>query len=340
MRISNNYVSFNQRINNQTSLKSNNSVSFKSLFADAKPCNMQDYANYDMLMQILGHTDFREIKGCSTRIFREHVSQLALAKLLNPNEKTQIKVLGCSDGSEAYAYAIAMKESMGTKAKENIKILGIDNKPYIIALANTGKIVCSDIEKEYANNLVKGRTPLTGSGWDKYLQKTSRPENFSKLVDTYPQLAYAEKEPVARKTIGNGLEWYRVNQENLPEITFKKDDLFNQLNSTDNVKNEVYVVANTAGYMLEKGPEAYIKIFEDIKNANKGNNKNIYVVVGDLEQVQLNPNMRTMIANSDKFMIRHAIKELGFSNLSESELDLLDVNCPKEAASKIYKLAK
>ncbi len=133
-------VRFNSYYNKTVTNKIKNSPAFGSVCADADSYNQQDYAIYT-----LAHRGYNIIKSSSTRIFRELPSELAIAKLLNlnPNQKSQIKILGCSDGSEAWAHAITIKEVMGENAK-NVDIQAVDKAPHMIEAAKTGYLVLSD----------------------------------------------------------------------------------------------------------------------------------------------------------------------------------------------------
>lgn len=327
-----------QKEQSNTQNKISNNLLFTSLYADARGENQNAYGIYTM-----HNSGFAKVKRCATRIFRELPSQIAISKLLDPDKKTQINILGCSDGSEAYAYAIVMKEAMGDKAQENIKIKAVDFAPYMVDIAKTGAIVCSDIEKKYANgnyDRTGSSSPLRGEGWDKYLTKSERPEGFEQALEKYPFLQYVECDPVARKTIGNGLEWYEINKEGLPEIEFKQGDMRNHTFSNDEVEAEVYVIANSGAYLAESNPDDYIKLFEDIKNANKGKGKDVYVVIGDVELSLTNPAMSRLlgIRPGTQNRIKHSITDLGFEKVSDTKLRKKGVEHYKDAANKIYKL--
>ncbi len=300
--------------------------SFGSLCADATPNNQDAYAIYTLICP-----DFSKMKCSSTRIFRELSSELAISKLLNPKEKSEIRILGSSDGSEAWAYAIAVKEEMGENAK-NVNIQGIDIAPYMTDLSNTGCLVLSSIEKKYAEGtgfVSYDKSPLAGKGWHKYLTKTQRPEKFNEILEKYPYTKYMECDPVVNKSIGNGLDWYEINKEGLPEVKFECADMRNCVKPNENVDNQVYVIANSAAYLIEKNPNDFIKLFQDIKQQNK-DKKNVYVVVGNLENRFFN-SLRGM-------MMQANINSLGFDHVSEKDLKKLGIKGNKEAASKIYKL--
>ncbi len=333
--INNNYINQNQNIREK---RIQNSPSFTSVFADANPDNEKIYGIYT-----LQSYNFSKLKRSSTRIFRELPSQIAVSKILKPNEKNEIKVLGCSDGSEAWAYGIVMKEEMGDKAKENVKIKGVDMAPYMIEIAKTGKIVCSDVERKYANGTgVKTgyESPVKGDKWNYHLKLSTRPEGFDTLLAQYPQLKYYERDPVVRKCIGEGLDWFEVNKEGLPETTFTKGDMLNHLTPDKDSDAVVYVVANTAGYLMERGIDDYIGLFEKIKKENEGSKRKVYVVVGDVENTLLSPNsIKTMgIKQGEQNRIRNSITNLGFDKIPDHKLRKAGVVNYKDAANKIYQL--
>lgn len=339
MRISPISYSYNNSYSASKKQNTNSAPSFTSLFADATPSNEGRYAYYT-----INNPLFAKLKNSSTRIFRELPSQIAISKLLNPDEKSEIKVLGCSDGSEAWAYGIVLKEEMGDKASQNVKIKGVDISPQMIEIAKTGRITCSDVERKYASG--KGEktgneSPVKGDKWDNYLIKSTRPEGFTRALENHPFLKYVEYDPAANKSIGNGIEWYEINQDGLPETTFEQGDMLKHLDPDDEAQNEVYVVANSAAYLIQnKGEEAYIKLFQDIKEKNEGKNKNVYVVVGDVENRVLSPVAIKQMGIPAKMQngIRRSIKELGFEKISDTKLRKKGVANYKDAASKIYVL--
>lgn len=323
----------NNSLNNNR--KQVNQVAFTSVVSCALPQNQHLYA-----IELSKNRDFQEIKTHSTRPFRELSTQLALVNMLNPDKKTKINILGCSDGSEAYAYAIALNELWGAKAKENAVIKGVDIAPYMIELAKTGKISCADAEKFYANCTPDDKlnsSPLKGAGWNKYLTKTSRPENFTHLLEHFPFLKYMEKDPVTGITLGRGLNWYKVNQKDLPEITFETGDMMAHTTSTQNVDVEVYVIANSAGYMLVENPDSYMYFFNNIKNANKTGGKEVYVVTGELENIMLNTPVGNQagITGAKQREINDMIEFLGFEKMSE---DTSDTPFRSKPENNIYKL--
>ena len=308
---------------------------FKSVLPDITP---QNTFIYHILSS--GDESFTQLRLSATRIFRALSSQNAITKLLPKNEKSEIKVLGCSDGSEAWAYAIMAKENMGENAK-NVNIIGIDKADYLIETAKTGKIMCSDIEKKYAFNEfnVSGLvSPLFAKGWDKYLTKCSRPKIVEILQQKHPCMQYIDFNPIERTTLGNGNNWYDINKEGLPKVSFKTGDIFNNLEPENkSAKNVVYVVANTAAYILEQDPAKFVKLFYDIKEKNK--RKNVYVVLGKMEYLVLkDPNQRYKLSGNLRQIINYTLDSLGYKNISEDEAKKFGSTDYKEIAAKILKL--
>lgn len=320
--------------------KAADNISFKSVISSAVPQNQHHYQRF-----LYGNKDFAIIKQHSTRMFRELPTELAMTKLLDSDKKTQINVLGCSDGSEAYAYAIALKENWGEKAKRNVNIKGVDLSPYMIELARTGKISCAEVERLYANhteNNSGSKSPLKGEGWEKYLTKTTAPGNYAALKSNYPFLRFLEIDPVANISIGRGLNWYKINTQDLPDITFEVGNMMNHTNSTKEVDAEVYVIANSAGYLLDKNPDDFIFFFNNVRNANKDNNKDIYVVTGDLERILLQTKIGNKLGISPRKQeqIMDMIDMLGFKKVSEQTLKKLGIGDFKEASCNIYRLER
>lgn len=322
---------------NNTVFKTNytKKPSFKSILSDITPQN-------SIIYEIIGGSNphFTQLRLSSTRIFRALSSQNAITKMLPKNEKSEIKILGCSDGSEAWAYAIMAKENMGENAK-NVNVTGVDKADYLIETAKTGKIMCSDIEKNYAANEpnVTGLvSPLFLDGWNKYLTKCPRPKEVEALQQKYPCMRYIDFNPIEGTTLGNGNNWYDINKEGLPKVSFKTGDMFDNLEPENKeVKNVVYVIANTAAYLLEENPAKFVKLFSDIKEKNKG--KNVYVVLGKMEYIVLkDPNPRFILNGNLRQIVNNAINSLGYKNISEDEAKKFGSIDYKEIAAKITKL--
>lgn len=321
---------YNYQIKNLASLK--NQPSFTSFCSDANGKTEPYYRDYT-----IKHKDYAKMKESSTRIFRDLPSQLAIANMLNPNQKSQIKILGCADGSEVWGYAIAIKEAMGENAK-NVSIQGVDKAPYMIETAKTGCLVLSDVEHEYAqgeNKAYKEKSPIEDEGWDNYLIKTQRPQGFDKITKEYPFMKYYENDPVVKKSIGSGLEWYEINKEGLPEVSFEQGDMLDYLKSDDEAQNVVYVMANSSAYVFQNNPNDFIKLFQRIKENNKG--KNVFVALGDIENMLLNSN-RLGIPYRTRLALNGIIDALGFKHVSPYELRQLGILSDETTSNKLYKL--
>ena len=240
-------------------------LSFKGILADGIPNFGPKYSEYTTRQIKIGNHDFLTIKSCMTKIFRELHSQVTLAKMINPHERTKIHILGCSDGSEAFAYGIIFRTIMGKISKKNVEILGVDLQ-----------IEKNEVEKQY---------------------------------------------------IGCGMNWCRIDSNDLPKITFKCGDMFSYLKSNPRADNVIFVIANSGGYVsCQGGIEKFIDIFRQIKLQN--NNKNIYVVLGDgeLSYDRIEHNKASQL-----------IQELGFKKLYDID------NCAFpdiSSRNKIYKLCR
>lgn len=320
--------------------KATSEPSFGGVCSQRSALNYGYYRYYSMLDK-----DYDAIMSHTTNVFREVEAEVAISKLLNPNKKTQIKILGCSDGSEAFSYGMAMVEAMGEKAKENVKIMGADIDDAMIEVAKTG---CTVLPKQYIGIGDAERDEMAKKyrriAHDKYLTKTKRPEGFGDALKKYPKLQFLECDIAAESSIGNGLDWYKVQTEKLPEITFKKGDMRDFLNSTEGAEAEVYVLANSVSYLAQKGgKEDIINVFKEIKEQNKGKGKDVYVIIGDMEQHLLDspPYVKfATIDHQDKAEIKNSIKRFGFEEVSEFKLRKLHIADHKNTAKKIYKLSE
>lgn len=312
----------------------NNSLNFGSICADANNNNESDYGIYT-----LSNPDFCYYKQFSTRIFRDLPSQIAIAKMLNlnPKQKSQIKILGCSDGSEAWAYAIVLQKIMGQNAK-NVTIQAIDKESSLIEIAKTGCIVLSDIEHDYAQGktaIFKEKSPIAYDGWNKYLTETKRPKIFSEILKKHPYMRFYENDPIVNKKIGQGLNWYKINQEGLPKISFECGDMFDYLEPDKEAQNVIYVMANSSGYILGKNPCDFLNLFGQIKERNKG--KKVFIALGNIEYNMLNL-QGFFLSPHTQLNVNSCIEQLGFKKIPEYELANFGIKDNYVTSKKIYKL--
>ncbi len=218
------------------------------------------------------------LSGSTTLIFREQHVQSAIVKLLKKNMPTTFKVLGCSDGSEAWTYAIL--SSGAFKDKNLVRIQAVDKKESLIELAKTGYLICSDREKQHATGLKD--VPTEKNGWQKYFKQSEEPPEFKALVERYPELTDLTSGQIGGISIGKGMEWYKINQTRLPDVEFIKDDLRNHIASK--TEQTVYVMANSICYIGEnEGTDKLVEIFEKIQNENYNKKGATYVALGAVE---------------------------------------------------------
>ncbi len=244
-----------------------------------------------------------------TFMFREYPVQSAAVKLLKKDRPTTFKVLGCSDGSEAWTYAILSGNAF--KDKNLVRVEAVDKEESLIELAKTGYLICSDKEKELATNSSVKDIPLDEKSWGKIFKQTEEPPEFQGLVRRYPELADITSSKIfGDMSIGNGMEWQKINTERLPKVEFIAGDLRDYLES--DTEQTVYVMANSVCYIGEKeGPDKFVEIFEKIQNENYNKKGPTYVVLGAVE---------LDFISKEEPCVWKFIERLGFEHVSQYEL--------------------
>jgi len=301
-----------------------NQPSFSGIYANYGGDNTYTYLN-----AFRQNPQEHQLNSYATRIFRELPTTLAVAKLIQ-NKPTDIHILGCSDGSQSYAYAIVVKEELKDKTN-SVRVIGVDKEPFLVEMAKTGYLVCTDQEKIWANDPVQSKSPLAGEGWDKYLkiQKTA-PPNFQELTKKYPVLNQITRDPVSSISIENGMHWYKVNKTGLPELSFIHDDMRNYVKqSFSSARQQIYVVANSLGYLaLENHGRPLLNVLQNIQNQNY-KNKSTYVILGNVEH---------QVFRKLSYL-SYFIAEMGFKPVSINELKQMGVKELDKAANNIWKLS-
>jgi len=250
--------------------------------------------------------DRHPLGDSTTLLFREPHIQTAVVKLLKKDKPTTIKVLGCSDGSEAWSYAILMSKAFQDKSL--VKVEAVDKKESLIELAKTGYLLCSDVEKKHATD--KKDIGLEGKNWGKYFKQTEEPSEFQTLVRRYPELADLSTGQNGEVSPGSGIEWYKINQERLPDVKFIAGDLRDHLES--DAEQTVYVMANSVCYIGEyEGTDKIIGVFEKIQNENYNKKLPTYIALGPVEI--------WWIDNHEPCVWKY-IERLGFEHIPQHEL--------------------
>ena len=144
-----------------------------------------------------------------------------------------------------------------------------------------------------------------------------------------------KEDPVVKKSIGSGLDWYEINKEGLPEVSFECADMRDCLKSDDEAQNVVYVMANSAAYVFQNNPNDFIKLFQQIRENNEG--KNVFVALGDIENMLLNTN-RLGIPFRTQLALNGIIDSLGFKHVSPYKLRQLGILADETTSNKLYKL--
>ena len=246
------------------------------------------------------------LSGSTTLLFREPHIQSAVVKLLKKDKPTTLKVLGCSDGSEAWSYAVLLSKAF--KDKNLVKVEAVDKKESLIELAKTGYLLCSDIEKQKAG---EGEIALKGKNWSKYFeQQSEEPSEFQALASKHRGLSDIATSKNGGVTPDNGAQWYKINQENLCDVEFINDDMRNQI-KTD-AEQTVYVMASSVCYIGEsEGTDKIVEVFEKIQNENYNKKTPTYIALGAVEI--------DWIDNHEPCVWKY-IERLGFEHIPQYEL--------------------
>ncbi len=304
-----------------------NRPQFSGIYANLNPDNLM---KYEIAKQQFPSE--HKLRPYATRLFRELSTILGLTKVIG-NQPANIDILGCSDGSEAYAHAhaIAFKEHLGRKAMSNIKIKGIDKQPFLVEMGKTGYLVCTDKEKEWANDSRRQPGhPLANGGWNKYLErKEEAPTNFKKLTDKYPELSQITRDTVSNISIGKGMDWYQVKTNDLPKIDFEVGDMKDYVKTSHSDKRlNVYVLSNAIAYIINEDQGAsFLKILTEIRNNNPHKEK--LVVLGGTEH---------QIFRQAPQLLQY-MKLLGLEPVSEEELKRLGVKQIDKVYGDIWRIS-
>jgi len=298
------------------------------------------------------------LNGTTTWLFREHVLPQAVAEILKDGKSTAIHILGSSDFSTTYSYAIAaaLQDKTLVQNPKQLKIIGVDSAPDLIGLAKTGHIVISVIEALIQDIL---RTPLQGGKlYEFFTLKKDGPKEFDELVKNSPKGRLLEMihDPVAKLEIGKGMEWYEANLEKLPAIGCRTSTMENYVTKKATPhQRQIYVLANSWNYLLQSdNPKAhslsgqydlspaklqkYFKVIQDIKAQNKG--KEVLIILGDMED--------GLLQQPEASWIKQELYRMGMKPMTLDELKAKGVDTQpaetgqydteKELTGKIWKL--
>ena len=198
----------------------NNKNTFKSSFRVYYPDN---YKKYDFFNTNLIRT--------STNIFREDLEWDKLVKFMKHHfadkEKVNSYVLACSDGSEAFTYAISLMEGLPPEVQKKyfpIKASDIDEE--ILKIAKEGRINIYPIEFLLAENV--SEVDLSKYMTDKSVSKLIKGDEVSETDE---------------------ISSYKVKQELLNSIEFKNSDILTELKNLKDEGNSVILCRNVFPYL-------------------------------------------------------------------------------------------
>lgn len=193
---------------------------FKSSYRIYYP---DEYKNYDFFNTNLIRT--------STNVFREDVEWDRLVKFIDRHfadkDKVNSYVLACSDGSEAFTYAISIKEFLPQEVQKKflpIKASDIDEE--MIKTAKSGRINLYPIEFLLAENI---------SGIDLFKYMTDK--TVSHLI----------KGDEVSET--DEISSYKVKKELLDAAEFKCSDILSEMRNLKDEGNSVIMCRNVFPYL-------------------------------------------------------------------------------------------
>ena len=283
--------------------------------------------------------DLHRLSIGTTCLFREPESCKAVAALLRDKKPTAISIMGSSDGSEVYSYAIAInRANIPFKTPKRITITAVEPEPNLSALNESSYIVCTDLEREIQKRV---NTPLNGV-WNKFFTKLRKPSQaLNKLLDDHADLMGITQDPVAGVHVGNHMDWYKVNRRNMPLISTQNitmEAYVKQIPSDH--ERQIFVLANSWNYLLAKDTRntlnlrydfsrnkilQFMSVIQDIKRQNQ--DKDVWIVLGNMEKRLFlkAPFLRSYLYQMGVRPLKaKELKAAGISTLSEKELTALE----------------
>lgn len=275
-----------------------------------------------------------------TSVYRSLVTKIKMAKMLDKHKKTQIKVLGCSDGSAVWAWGIAMAENRTPKQLKNISIEGIDRAPYMVEAACLGGVVFEEAERKRIDSCFP-RSNYSVS--DKYfLPAEAIPDKFHDVSDRYPdaRMTYMYSNTVL-KAIKEHAMWNKVNAQLLPQATFKVGDMLECTAPNEESDVVVYSIENSISYSLSETHD--VKYFIDVLRKIKEDcreKKEVYIVFGSSELCFLE-NTKSIYPNypyEKREELLDAMDEMGYKKLDDVTITQYGLKNYDNSADKIYRL--
>ena len=304
-------------------------ISFRSICPATDQQTTLEYVKYAS-----ENKEFEKLFYGTTFLARGLQTRLAVARLLNPKDKIQIKILGCSDGTTATAFAIAIREVFGSNFK-NVQIEGVDNKPYFIDIANTGCTVLSDKEKSIFDLEFKHMAKIKSAS-SKYFSKTDAPLEFASIKEKYPLTRYVDSNAAANAAKIK-LSWHKINEKELPQTKFFLGDMKEFIEPDEASQTIVYVIENSITYNIENDSDYFADILNKIGTQCK-DKKHVYLVIGGLEKKFLDGGYDNEISPEARTKTIKKMNETGFNKITGYWADKLKLDNFDHSIDKIYQM--
>lgn len=262
--------------------RADNNINFKTCFRKYPSKSMADFKDFAMPYVLT-----------STNIFREDVDWKNLVKYIlfhfAEKKKVQSFSLACSDGSEAYTYAISLMEKIPDSSfGKFFPVKAVDIDSTMINLANRRLINLFDTEFYYASKLYN-------VDLNNYFKKISdNPVTIQNddLSDIPPIALY---EPI---------------DELKENVQFKNSDILTELRNIKDEGNSVVMCRNVMPYLSKD------YMLQVVKAAKENLKKGSLFIIGDYDRksnieelLERNGFFRPLINQNNVFQ-RGSIKEL------------------------------
>ncbi len=199
--------------------------------------------------------------NCYTVFFRNDLNWKKFVKYVDSNfkNKRQVNVINgaCSDGTESYSLAIALKENLPEKSSSKfLPIKAFDYDKEVIKAAQSGLILMSDAEMGVV--------------------KLSTPNDHIYFEDTDEVLDIEDDCMAQYKSTK------RVNEDLRKNIIFEQKDMFEVLENLEDDSNSIVLFRNAIGHL----GDAYANKFATL--ASEKLKSGSLVVIGNFDRLDTN----------------------------------------------------
>ena len=210
------------------------------------PNYKSSYRSY-ITRSVKGFGDFdKQVVWTTTNFFRDDFDWKCFIKYLlfhfNGKDRVNAYSLACSDGSEAYTYAISLMEEIPYSAHTKFfPVFASDIDSEVINCAKSGKINIEDSEFYYINKM--------GMDLNYYFENKNKPIKI-------------ERDSNCDKTVG--LYSYEPISELKQAVEFKQSDILSELKNINDSGNSVVMCRNVMPYLNDNYVEKVIKAASDV----------------------------------------------------------------------------